>query len=185
MTSPFATSDDVEAALLRPLTDRERNYVPTLLDQASALLRTAAPSIDNRIAKYHANQADKSGANPVTVASVVAGIVKRYMVNPTGIASQADAAGPQSHSVSYALRSEKETRGALQVTSDDLSTLFPNLKRLRAGTIRTRAALAPRPVGRYGPPLPRGQQIDAVLTFARPNERFLDSEDPLILGEGI
>jgi hypothetical protein len=177
VTEPFATQDDVETALVRPLTTTEANYIDGLIGQASALLRNEAPSIDDRIARYGVDPTDKSALSPATVAAVVAGVVKRYMVNPTGIASTSQTDGPFSLSTSYALRSEKETRGALQITRDDLLVLFPNRKRLRAGMIRTRPALAPRPVGRYGP-IPRpSEAIGAAITFGRglqPGEQLID-----------
>jgi len=165
-SDPFADPDDVAAVLLRPLTTLEAQYVPTLIDQASSLLRNSAPAIDMRIAKYQADPTDPAGVSMTTVTAVIAGAVKRYMVNPTGIASTSDTVGPFSHSTSYALRSEKERRGALEITSDDLAVLFPTRKRLRAGTLRTRPALAPRPVGRYGPIPSVGQAVDAEITYS-------------------
>lgn len=162
MSDPLCQYSDVEAALLRPLAVQEEIYVDVLIDQASALLRNAAPSIDARIARYKTNPQDLTAVSPMAVATVVAGAVKRYIRNPEGIASQST--GP--YSVTYALRSEKSARGVLQITVEDLQTLFPNRKRLRAGTIRTRPGLAPRPVGRYGP-LPGPEQvISAVVDWA-------------------
>lgn len=180
MTSTAALADvtDVEAALLRPLTDNEQNYVPTLIIQASSLLRTAEPSVDTRITAFPSGA--PSALDPTTVAAVIAGAVKRYMVNPTGIASTSNTVGPGASSVTYALRSEKESRGVLQITPDDISTLFPNRKRLRAGTIRTRAALAPRPVGRYGPLPSRGEAVQAIVEW-HTGGVLSDTEDPLLI----
>lgn len=156
---------DVEAALLRPLTTNEATYMGALIAQAEALLRTAAPSVDARISRYEANPADPSALDPETVKAVLAGVIKRYLANPLGLTSTTDATGPFSHSESYALRGDKDTRGALQITTEDLATLFPQRKRLRAGTIRTRPTLAPRPVGRYGPIPSVSEAIDAVVTY--------------------
>jgi hypothetical protein len=179
-TDPFVDPSDVAAALLRPLTDLETQYVPAIIDQASALLRLAAPSIDDRIARFAADPTDLSGVSEAAVGAVVAGIVKKYLTNPSGVASTSQTMGPYNNSVSYALRSEKEVRGVLQVTPADLAALFPNRKRLRAGTIRTRAALAPRPVGRYGMVTSIGQAVEAVLTFSRDGTAELGA--PLFLG---
>lgn len=165
MAEPLAASDDVETALLRPLTATEAQFIDGLLDQASALLRQAAPSIDDRIARYGATPADPSAVAPGVVAAVLAGAVKRYLVNLTGAVSKSDTMGPFGHTESYALRTDKNRRGALEITDEDLAVLFPIRKRLRAGTIRTRPALAPRPVGRYGPLSSVGEAVDAVQTF--------------------
>lgn len=175
MTEPLTSQSDVEAALLRPLSDTEAVYINRIIAQASALLRQAAPSIDDRIDRYNADFSDLTGVSADVVAAVLAGVVKKYLVNPTGIASQTDTDGPFSHSVSYALRSEKEARGVLQITADDLAALFPSRKRLRAGTIRLRPSLAPRPVGRYGPIPSIGQAVSAVIDF--------DQDGSLLVGE--
>lgn len=165
MPDPLTTQRDVETALIRPLTTAESVYIDGLIDQASALLRQAAPSIDDRIARYSRDPSDLTAVSDAVVSAVLAGVVKKYIINPTGIASQHDSEGPFSHAVAYALRSEKETRGVLQITQVDLAALFPNRKRLRAGTIRLRPALAPRPVGRYGPIPTVGQAVAAVIDF--------------------
>lgn len=163
MSEPLCDTSDVSTQLLRPLTDEaEVIAVEQLIAAASALLRTAAPSIDTRVARYRLNPQDLTAISPETVAVVVAGVVKRYMRNPEGIASES--AGP--FSVTYALRSEKDARGVLQITESDLRVLFPNRKRMRAGTIRTRAALAPRPVGRYGPVSGVEQAISTVVDWS-------------------
>lgn len=179
--APLASPDDVEAALLRPLTDTEVDYVPTLIGQASALLRTAAPSIDDRIARYEADPTDLSGVSSATVATVVAGVVKKYLINPQGIASTSTTTGPYNESVSYALRSEKEERGVLQITAGDLRTLFPNRKRLRAGSIRMRPGLAPRPVGHYGPYPTLGVAIESIIDYAPELPLLTAAVDPLLL----
>lgn len=165
MTEPLAEPGDVATALLRPLTDTELVYVPGLLAQASDLLRTAAPSIDNRIAWYTQDPTNPAGVSRGTVATVIAGAVKRYMTNPRGLVSETETTGPYSTSHSYALRGEKETRGALQITSDDLLVLFPNRKRLRVGSFRLQPAMAPRPVGRYGPLPSPTEAVEAAVIF--------------------
>lgn len=174
---PLTTQPDVEAALLRPLTATEQNYILGLIAQASALLRLTAPSIDDRLARYALDPTDRTAVSPDAVSAVLAGVVKKYLVNPTGIASTTETTGPFSRSTSYALRSEKERRGVLEITADDLAVLFPSRKRPRAGTIRTRPALAPRPVGRYGPIPSPGEAFDATLTWSQ--HVVLDAETTL------
>lgn len=188
MAAAFAVSSDVETALLRPLTTTEENYVPGLLDQASALLRTAAPSIDDRIARYAADPTDPTGVDPLAVATVVAGAVKRYMVNPTGLFSESKNMGPFSTSRTYKSRYDKSARSDdLAITADDLAVLFPDRKRLRAGTIRTRPALAPRPVGRYGPIPSYRQAVASAVTFDRDVDGLLEGAEqpiPIIIPDG-
>lgn len=169
MPDPLASWSDVETVLLRPLTTNESAYIDDLIGQASALLRTAVPSVDQRIANNNADPTDLTSVSAETVAAVVAGAVKRYMVNPTGIASNTQTVGPFSESTSYALRSEKEARGVLQFTSEDIAVLFPDRKRLRVGSIRLKAGMAPRPVGNYGP-IPGPDQIfTAIVDFGKLN----------------
>lgn len=145
-TDALATYLDLQD-MWRPLADSEIDRASGLLIRATALLRQAAPSVDDRIAAWQANPADPRGLDPTVVATVVATIVKRFISNVEGVASQSVGG----YSVSYALRTEKSIRGELQVTKEDLEALFPNRKRARIGTIRIRPALAPRPIGRYGP----------------------------------
>lgn len=165
MTTPLCTSDDVSTLLLRPLTANEQTYIGGLIAKASSLLRNAVPSIDVRMGRYVSNPGDPGGVDPVTVATVLAGVIKRYMRNPDGVASATEGAGPFSTTTSYALRGDKAPRGVLEISAEDISALFPNRKRPRAGTIRTRPALAPRPVGRYGPLPGPDQVISAVVEW--------------------
>lgn len=177
MVAALTTPADVEAALLRPLTTLEQSYIDTLIGQVSSLLRTAAPSVDARIAEWSTDPTVAAGLDPTTVAAVLAGVVKRYLVNPSGVVSKSDTTGPFGHTEAYALRSDKDRRGALEITPEDIAVLFPTRKRLRAGTIRIRPALAPRPVGRYGPIPTIGQAVDAVITY--------DGQDVQLDAEGI
>lgn len=157
--------EDVETALLRPLTDLELTYIDGLIAQASSLLRTRVPALDALIARYAADPTDLGAVSSDTVAAVLAGVVKKYLTNPGGLASETQTEGPFSKSTAYALRSEKERRGALEITDDDIKALFPNRKKLRAGTIRLRPALAPRPVGRYGSYPTARQAVGAVIDW--------------------
>lgn len=136
VSSPaLADTSDVETALLRPLTDNEQTYVPGLIDQASQLLRAAMPSVDARLAA-----SDGTALDPLAVAAVVAGVVKRYMVNPTGAASTSEGMGPFSQTVSFTSygKSAGGTTGTLAITRDDLAALAPSGGFVMPGTILTR-----------------------------------------------
>lgn len=134
-STALADTLDVETALLRPLTGNEQTYVPGLIDQASQLLRTAMPAIDTRLAAT-----DSTALDPLAVAAVIAGVVKRYLVNPTGAASTSEGVGPFSQTVSFASygKSTGGTTGTLVITTEDLAALAPSGGFVMPGTIRTR-----------------------------------------------
>lgn len=145
MAASLATTDDL-ADMWRPLNSDELTRASNLLSRASALLRQVAPHVDDRISRHNADPTDPMGLDPVLVATVVATIVKRFISNVEGVASQSVGG----YSVRYALRTEKTIRGELQVTQEDLDALRPYLPKSRIGTIRTRAALAPSPLAMWG-----------------------------------
>lgn len=90
----FATTEDV-AARWRPLTDDETMVAATLLDDASAIIRSQYPGIDAQIT---------SGAvDPANLLIVVAGMVKRALISPDeGVTQESQSVGPYSHSQTYA-----------------------------------------------------------------------------------
>ncbi|MGZ6852470.1 MAG: Gp19/Gp15/Gp42 family protein [Mycobacteriaceae bacterium] len=145
MANPLATTDDV-ADLWRPFTSTdEEARVSRLVAKASALLRQALPSVDARIARFNVDSADLGGLDPVTVATVVATMVKRYLVNPDGATNTSETAGQFSHAKGFALRGDKDVRGELIVTESDIAALTPaSPLRPRMATLRTKALLAPR-----------------------------------------
>jgi hypothetical protein len=122
------------------------NRATSLLRRASALLRQVAPHVDARIARYQQNPADPAALDPDLVATVVATIVKRFISNVEGIATQS----MNGFAVSYALRTEKSVRGELQVTQEDLNQLQMYRPRNRIGSIRIHAAMAPSPLSMAG-----------------------------------
>lgn len=164
-TEPLASTSDV-ADMWRSLTLDEVSRVARLIDKASAKLRQKAPYVDARIAAWQAGDTRK-GLDPTTVATVVATVVKRFISNPEGIASQTQGAGPFSAAVSYALRTDKYARGELQVTDEDIAELQTYSVRARVGMMRLRPALAPRPVGRYGGISGPAEAIGAAVTYGR------------------
>lgn len=142
MLSDLVSYVDVRTALLRPLTDAEMEFVPDLCMQASSKLRTAQPAIDTRLAAYAADPAAPSGVSPETVASMLAGVIKRVITNPTGAWSRTQSTGPYSESETYAGNrggnGAGEAPGGLVITTSDLAQLAPMRAGYVPGTIRTR-----------------------------------------------
>lgn len=142
---PLATAADVRelfpASFDPGMTDDQINR---LIVKASALLRQRARWIDNRIGRFEINPEDSGGLDPVLVASVVASIVKRYIVNPSGATNTTESIGPYSQSVGYALRGEKDARGELVIIDSDLEKLKVfSPKASVMGSLRIRPGLAP------------------------------------------
>lgn len=145
MPAPLATNLDV-TDLWRPLSDVEVVRVDRLCAKASALLRQAAPWVDARIARFAANPADLGGVSPESVATAVATMVKHFLVNPDGATNMSETTGPYSQSRGYALRGDKDPRGALAVTEAILDMIAPPVlsrARLRVLGVNVSAGLSP------------------------------------------
>lgn len=146
MDEPLVSQSDVETALVRPLTPTEATFIEALCDQASAKLRTAMASVDTRIAAF---QDAAAGVDPDAVAAMLAGVIKRVLVNPRGLWSiGGETTGPYSSpSETYAGSrggdGAAEPPGELVITAADLAQLGPVSTFVMAGTILTR-----RPVPR-------------------------------------
>lgn len=131
MTATLVDTDDVAAALLRPLTDSELIYVPRLCDQAEAKLRAVLRTLDTRIAAFERDSTDPTGIDPELAAAVLAGIIKRVLVNPKGLWSKSEAVGPYSQSETYLAsraagsQTNVESLGGLEVTASDIAQLCP------------------------------------------------------------
>lgn len=140
----LCTADDV-ADMWRPLIDdAERSKVERLVGKASSLLRQKLPSVDTRIATFATTPTDVSALDPDTVAAVVATIVKRFLSNPDGTTHVAKTLGGASVSYGYALRGDKDPRGELIVTDDDLAKLeAPVTSSPWLATVKTKHGLAP------------------------------------------
>lgn len=92
----FATPDDLETRW-RPLAGDEVARASALLDDASAMLRAEMPGIDDRI--------DQGLMDPALPRQIVAGMVKRAMQGPPGMAgveSHSRGVGPFQGSVTFA-----------------------------------------------------------------------------------
>lgn len=143
---PLADYTDVES-VWRPLTDAEQDQVYDLISKASAKLRQAgrALNIDARMALFLTTPTDPHALDPIIVADVVATIVKRFLVNPDGLASESESEGPFSHSGTYVNRYDKtgsDVRGAIQIIQSDLDQLMPGATVSGIGTVRPRQGLA-------------------------------------------
>jgi hypothetical protein len=158
---PLALPQDVED-VWRPLSDTEVSRVQRLIEKASALLRQRLPWVDDRIHRHAVDPTDPGGLDPLSVATVVATVVKRFLSNVQGVASET--AGP--YAVAYVLRGDKDARGELQITELDIERLLtPSKSRTRIGTIKSHPRLAPWPYGDLGSPAPAGAgSADLLLT---------------------
>lgn len=92
---PFADASDVEVRW-RPLSPTEMDTAEQLAADASDMIRDRWPDVDERIAAGTLRES--------SVVRVVAGMVKRAMLNPgsEGVASQSQATGPFSVTNQYA-----------------------------------------------------------------------------------
>lgn len=143
MAEDLVAQSDVEAALLRPLADTETPYIATLIKQVSSRLRGRIKNLDARIATYEADPDASGGIDPARVASVLADVLKRYMVNPEGAASRSETTGPESASVSFASYGKAiGGTGRLTISQQDVDEILARPRRTRPGSIKLRAALA-------------------------------------------
>lgn len=131
--STLADVKDLEAVLLRPLSEGQGQAALELLTRASALFRIKAPWIDARLAD---GTVDK-----LAVATAVAGIVKRVFLNPSALV--AFTAGPYSETKQGTGRRGVGNDGDLLVLDSDVQKVLgatPSIGR----TIHTKPNLAPR-----------------------------------------
>jgi hypothetical protein len=127
-TEPLAQPSDV-AALWHPLSLTETDQVTALITKASARLRQQCPfDIDERIALFGTDPTNPIALNPDLVADLVATKVKNFLVNPDGVATSTDTAGPFSRSATFVNRYDKtgsDIRGSLQFTDADIEQIRP------------------------------------------------------------
>lgn len=110
---PFAAPADV-AARWRPLTDEETTTATALIADASNMIRTRWPSIDDRIAAGTVRAA--------TVLRIVAAMVKRAMIvgSNEGVTKASETRGPFSMSAEFA-----NPNANLYFTAEDVRALDP------------------------------------------------------------
>jgi hypothetical protein len=139
---PLADLDDLADVWRdpqQPLDDPEvQARCERLLAVASAKLRQRAPyDVDARIGLLSTDPADPAALDPQLVASVVANVVKRFLINPEGVVSQSDGVGPFPYSRNFvgmaARTGGQDERGQVIVTDDDLDQLRPAERALRGG----------------------------------------------------
>lgn len=95
------TQTDVETALVRPLTSTEQQFIDGLCNQAIVKLRAALRNVDARVAAFEADSTAAIGIDPAVVTAVLAGVVKRVLVNPQGAWSATQSIGPKSQSITF------------------------------------------------------------------------------------
>lgn len=88
----YATVDDVQARLGRPLTSEERELAVTLLDDVEAMLRARIPDLDERVEVNENYRA--------LVVMVEANAVLRVLKNPEGYRQESE--GNYSYSLNVA-----------------------------------------------------------------------------------
>lgn len=126
----LASLDDVVAVMQRTLTDDQGQKALQLVVRATALLRVQAPWVDNALAE--------GTLSKIAVGTVVAGMVKRVLLNPLGVVSITT--GP--YSKTLRTRTGVGNDGDLIVTDEDIQKLTPQ-QGPTLGQIRLQAGLAP------------------------------------------
>lgn len=138
MGTVYAAQSDVEA-IWQPIPDTQSGQVDDLLAKASARLQQKCPfDIDDRIERFEVDRTDPFGLDPLIVADVVAQIVKRVLVNPNGVVSTSETAGPFSRSLLFTSRYSRtdSAAGSLAVTDADVEQLRPAQPSFKPGTVR-------------------------------------------------
>jgi hypothetical protein len=123
---PLVEQSHVEAVLLRSLTTTEAQFINTLCEQASALLRVRRHTIDTRIALWDTSPDEPTAVNPDVVAAMLATVIKRAMVNPRGLWSTSETDGDYSYSETYpGQRSGTDggTPGEIVIVDSDLAKI--------------------------------------------------------------
>jgi hypothetical protein len=125
-TDDLVSATDVEAAMLRPLTTAERQYLPVKLAQVTSLLRSKRRTIDARVAQWFLDPRPDTAVDPVLVSSMLAEVIKRTMVNPRGLWSTTETDGDYSYSETYPGQragADAGTPGDLALTAADLAKI--------------------------------------------------------------
>jgi hypothetical protein len=141
----LTSSGAVQAALLRPLTVDEAAIIDGVIDLASTKLRGKLPTVDDRIAAWSQSPRPATALDPELVAAVLAGVIKRALLNPKGLWSTSETDGDYSISETYpAARggADVDNAGGITITDADLAELAPAVTVLPA-TVRLNL---PRPL---------------------------------------
>jgi hypothetical protein len=120
VTTVYATSDQIAARLLRPLSGLEEAAAVLLLEEGSALLRVLVPGLDEALA------AAPPTVDAVLVRKVLSDAVARSFRNPSGATSQT--VGPES-----ATFSGLAGRAELSFLASELAMITPAVDGFSAG----------------------------------------------------
>lgn len=132
--SALVTQDDVETALVRPLTSSEQNFITPLCNTASVQLRALLPSVDARIADYNTDPSTPDAINPALVSSVLGTVIAQAFRNPEGLTSLAKTTGPYSVQKSYGATDSNPV--GVNVTVADVARIVPTSNYVSPRTIR-------------------------------------------------
>ena len=132
--APFAEYGDVTARWRPFRDDAERNKASTRIGDASALLRTLVPGLDDRIA------ADTSGDLAAVARSKVVDAVLRFLRNPDGAKQLQETIGPRSYGVTF----DGESTGVF-FTEDELAALRPSAGKTKGSSALGTAFVGIRP----------------------------------------
>lgn len=103
MADPFAIPSDIEDRW-RPLTPEETARAETLLSDASADIRLAAPGIDDRIAAYAEDPRPTNSLDPDIPLAIACAMVKRVLLGgdaTDGVNQASVTTGPFANSYTY------------------------------------------------------------------------------------
>jgi len=147
-TNALASAEDV-AEIWRDLSTDEETRASDLCARASVLLRQRLRNIDDRIELNQTDPTAVAALDPGTVATVVATMVKRVMVNADGAFSRSKTTGPFAESVTYVAGRAGESKaaanlGELVVTDADVAKLTPRTRVGQPHSIKVKAGLAAR-----------------------------------------
>lgn len=132
-TVPLAHLEDV-SAVWRPVAADEVERVSYLIALASAKLRAAVTfDLDARTALYATDPSAVTALDPVLVAGVVAGMVKRVLVNPSGVQSTTRSVGPYSESQTFG--ASQAGGSEVVVLPEDVALLLPRHRTSRVRTL--------------------------------------------------
>lgn len=149
MSDELVTQDDVEAALLRPLTAVETGFIGRNIATVSSQLRQAMTTVDDRIAAFADDPRPANALDPAVVASRLALVIKRYIANVEGVASKSRTDGPFSTTLAFAsygkLFGGSGVQGELQVTAADVAAINGLATPTAPGTINIKPALLAAP----------------------------------------
>lgn len=116
----LATKEDVQAVMLRELSNAEERVISPLLEEAENKLRVKFPAFD----KFAAD-----GAKRAVLVAAERNAVKRVLMNPDMARTIAETVGPFSRSVTL---DTAISSGALYIDDKDVQGLIPRKRKVRS-----------------------------------------------------